>query len=221
MIWMLVGFVAAIVLSGKIVKADFTFGETTNLGPTVNSSYYDSDPSISTDGLRLFFSSNRPGGGYGNWDIWVVTRTDADGDWSTPVNLGRSVNSPAEELDPSISADGISLFFRSNRPGGLGEADLYATTRATIGDPWSEPVNLGSIVNSAGNDADPSISYDGLSLYFSTFSVFLQTSFQDPRPGGLGGDDIWVTTRSSISDTIYADPLQITTDKAQRAVITL
>ena len=203
----LIGIVVAILFGGGRAKADFTFGETTNLGPTVNSSYYDSDPSISADGLRLFFSSNRPGG-YGNWDIWVVTRADTDCDWSTPVNLGRSVNNPAEDMDPSISADGLSLFFRSNRAGGLGEADLYVTTRSTIGDPWSEPVNLGSIVNSEGNDADPSISHDGLSLYFSTFSVFLQSSFQDPRPGGLGGDDVWVTIRSSISDT-WSEPINL------------
>jgi len=60
-------------LTAEVVNADFTFGELTNLGPTVNSSSHDSAPSISADGLTLFFDSDRPGG-HGGIDIWITTQ---------------------------------------------------------------------------------------------------------------------------------------------------
>lgn len=70
---LLVGFVAAMVIGDGSAKADFTFGEPVNLGPTVNSSAEDVGPSISTDGLELYFLSERPGG-YGGADIWISRR---------------------------------------------------------------------------------------------------------------------------------------------------
>ena len=70
---LLIGVVAAIVLGGESAKADFTFGEPTNLGPTVNSAHREIQPCISTDGLSLYFGSNRPGTS-GERDIWVSTR---------------------------------------------------------------------------------------------------------------------------------------------------
>ena len=181
------------------VYADFTFGEPTNLPAQVDSSSWDDDLCVSASGLSLFFGSTRPGG-YGEYDIWVSTRANVNGDWDTPVNIGATVNSPYRETDPSISADGLSLFFSSYRPGGSGGSDLYVTTRVTTEDPWREPVNLGPIVNSTGNDSDPSISVDGLSLYFSTYD--------GPRPGGLGGDDIWITSRASTSDA-WREPVNL------------
>jgi hypothetical protein len=154
-----------------------------NLGPTVNSSSEDWSPSISTDGLTLFFGSDRPGG-LGNWDIWVTTRATKDDDWSAPVNLGPTVNSSALDYGPSISADGLTLFFTSVRPGGYGSGDLWVTTRATTEDDWGTPVNLGPIVNSLAAEGIPSISADGREIYFSDGTA--------PRPGGLGGGgDIW------------------------------
>jgi len=195
----LFGFVTAIVVGSGSANADFTFGTPTNLGPTVNSSDGDFDVGISADGLFLYFGSFRPGG-YGDADIWVATRPTQNDLWDTPVNLGPTVNSPYIDSDPSLSTDGLSLFFRSHRPGGSGAGDLYVTTRATTDNPWREPVNLGPIVNSEGSDSDPCISADGLYLYFSTFI--------EPRPGGLGGDDIWVTTRPSTSDP-WGEPINL------------
>jgi hypothetical protein len=190
----LVGVVATIVLGGT-AKADFTFGEPTNLPAYIaNSSsslYYGDDLCVSACGRFLFFGSTRPGG-QGGCDIWSAARESISNEWSTPVNLGATVNSPTDDTDPSISVDLLSLFFRSERSGGFGGSDLYVTTRATIEDPWGEPINLGPTVNSTGNDSDPSISADGLSLYFSTW--------QGPRPGGMGGDDIWVTTRKTTDE---------------------
>ena len=144
----LLGFLAAIVFSGGIANADFIFGEPTNMGPTVNSSAEDYDPSISADGLTLFIQSNRPGG-YGSRDLWVTTRATKADAWGTPVNLGPTVNTAYEECCPDISADGLSLFFWSGRPGGFGGRDLWVTARATTSDPWGPPVNLGPTVNTS------------------------------------------------------------------------
>jgi len=200
---LVVGFVASIVLINGSVKADFTFGEPTNLPAYIanssSSSYYGDDLCVSACGRFLFFGSTRPGG-QGGYDIWSAARASVSDDWGTPVNLGATVNRSTDDTDPSISVDLLSLFFRSERSGGSGGSDLYVTTRATTEDPWSEPVNLGPTVNSTGNDSDPSISADGLSLYFSTW--------QGPRPGGLGGDDIWVTTRKTADDT-WSEPVNL------------
>ena len=161
------------------------WGTPVNLGPTVNSSSEDWSPSISTDGLTLFFGSNRPGG-LGNWDIYVTTRATKDDDWSAPVNLGPTVNSSALDYGPCISADGLTLFFTSVRPGGYGNNDIWVTTRATTEDDWGTPVNLGPIVNSLANEGIPSISADGREIYFSDGGYG-----KAPRPGGIGGIDIW------------------------------
>jgi len=148
-------------------KADFVFGEPVNLGPTVNSGSGEWGPSISSDGLQLYFSSFRSGGS-GDWDMWISTRITAEDDWGVPTNLGSTVNSNAEDGDQSISSDGLELYFDSERSGGSGGADLWVSKRATTDEPWGAPVNLGSIVNSSSNERYPSISADGLELYFNT-----------------------------------------------------
>jgi hypothetical protein len=84
----LLGFVAAVVLAaGGRAKADFTFGRPTNLGANINSSAYDGDPSISADGLELFFESRRSGG-HGNADIYVSKRASKDDPWGPCMNIG-------------------------------------------------------------------------------------------------------------------------------------
>ena len=177
--------VLLVISSREYTRADFTFGEPTNLGPTVNSPRSDGLMSITANGLSLFFNSNRPGG-YGNYDVWVATREEIDGDWSEPTNLGPTINSSVEDGAPSISADGLTLFFESSRPGGYGNNDLYVTTRQTSDDSFGPPVNLGSTVNSSSLDSGPCISFDGLALFFMS-----------SRPGGSGGDNIWFTTRET------------------------
>ena len=147
-------------LTAAVANADFIFGEPTNLGQPVNSSYADTLPSISADGLEMYFDSyNRPGG-YGGWDTWVTRRKTIDDDWSTPVNLGPPVNSSAWDGAPCISADELEFYFCSQRPGGYGGWDILVTRRATKDDTWGQPTNLGSTVNSSAWDACPSISAD-------------------------------------------------------------
>lgn len=81
--------------------------------------------SISHDGLLLFFGSDRPGGSGGH-DLWVTRRATTNDPWGTPVNLGPTINSSAVyDQTPNISADCSTLFFSSNRPGGVGGSDLW------------------------------------------------------------------------------------------------
>ncbi len=169
-------------------NADFTYGEATNLGPTVNSPASDYSARLSTDGLSLYFPSARSGGSGGR-DIYVTTRATTSDPWGTPVNLGPTVNSSADDYSLSISADDLALYFVSKRSGGSGAYDIWVTTRASKDAPWETPMNLGPTVNSAADDYSVGISTDGLTLYFTS-----------NRGGGSGGYDVWVTTRPSTLD---------------------
>jgi len=175
------------------------WGEAVNLGPAVNSSSYDGEPGISSDGLSLYFGSKRPGG-YGKADIWVATRASTSDPWEKAVNLGPTINTEADDIDVCISADGLSLYFDSFREGGHGSIDLWVATRETPSDPWQEPVNLGTAVNGLSGDSAPSISADGKVLFFSDFF--------DPRPGGQGNADIWMTMRATVSDP-WGEPVNL------------
>jgi len=79
----------------------------------VNSPSWDSGPDISSDGLKLFFDSTRPGG-YGSTDIWVTSRATTDDPWGVPVNIGPIVNTSNDDHTACISADGSILYFYSN-----------------------------------------------------------------------------------------------------------
>jgi Tol biopolymer transport system component len=110
-------------------------------------------------------------------------------EWSMPVNLGATVNSPAVDNLPALSKDGLSFYFTSNRPGGSGALDLWVSRRAGIDEPWGSPVNLGPTVNSSDNDAAPNLSRDGHYLFITS-----------NRPGGAGSNDIWVSWRADVHD---------------------
>ena len=89
-------------------------------------------PTIRFDGRELFLSSSRPGGGaFGLRDFWVSTRETVFDLWSPPENAGFSLNTASNELTPSLSADGLSLLFASDRPDPdrVGLLDLYVATR--------------------------------------------------------------------------------------------
>jgi len=157
------------------------WGTPENLGPTVNSTDFDSQPSLAADGLTLFFRSDRPGnvGGSDN-DVWMCTRPRVGAPWGAPTNLGTPVNSSSEEGRAWPTADGLALFFMSNRQGGKGYRDLWMATRRSKAEPFGEPVNLGATVNSSSQDWAPALSADGRTLYFDS-----------DRPGGQGGRDLW------------------------------
>jgi hypothetical protein len=168
------------------------WGTPVNLGATVNSSSDDLGAFISSDGLSLYFASDRSNG-YGSFDLFVTTRATTSSSWNTPVNLGDTVNSSSSDYAPSISTDGLSLFFTSLRPGGYGTFDIYVTTRTSVSDPWGPPVNLGPKINSPSEDGSPNISTDGSTLYFMSnghgghgfFDIFEAPIFSVPTCGDL------------------------------------
>lgn len=163
------------------------WGKPVNLGPTVNSPADEHGPSISSDGLSLYFSGVwdvlTRSGGFGQADIWLTTRKTIADPWGKPVNLVAPVNSPLQDESPSISEDGLSLYFNSVRPRGQGIMAVWVTRRKTIRDPWSTPVNVGPAVNSSGWEANPDISRDGSTLYFAS-----------PRSGSSGRTDLWMVS---------------------------
>ena len=199
---MSVAFAVLTIIGGGSARADFTFGEPVNLGPTVNSAGVECFATISSDGLELYLFDLdflRPGG-LGGMDMWMTRRSAVSAAWGEPANLGPPVNSEYDDVKPSISADGLTLYFGSNRPGGYGGFDLWMSTRANIADDWGKPVNLGETVNSEADEAFCYISPDGLELYFNEFGV--------PRPGGYGESDIWVARRAT-GDDPWTEPVNL------------
>jgi Tol biopolymer transport system component len=180
--------VLALGLAAGVANAGFLISDPANLGPPINSEGGAASVAISADGLELYFVSERAGGS-GEADIWVATRPTTEDDWGEPINLGSVVNSSAWDAEPAISADGLSLYFASGRAGGLGQMDIYLTTRPTKDDPWSEPVGLEPPVNGPAWDDTPYITADGLELYFAS-----------DRAGGYGLSDVYVATRLTTED---------------------
>ncbi len=128
--------------------------------------------SVSADGKLLFFTSceyekgkSAHGRTYGSCDIYLSHKIGNK--WSKPKNLGHQVNSKYWESQPSFSADGKTLYFASNRPGGKGKIDIWKTEMQKDST-WSQPVNLGDTVNTPGEDQSPFIHYDNKTLYFSS-----------------------------------------------------
>jgi hypothetical protein len=115
-----------------------TLGDDGSFGPAVlvpelSSQYNDNRTAIRRDGLEFFLSSDRPNGRIGTNDIWVSTRGSTLDPWSTPVNLGPTVNYPGFVTGaPALSWDGTTLYFYSTRPGGFGGRDLYVATRRKL-----------------------------------------------------------------------------------------
>jgi Tol biopolymer transport system component len=164
----------------------------TKLESPVNSPASEFFPSLSADGLELYFSEGYPNvtscearsGGYGHTDLWVSTRASKDDLWGEPQNLGPVVNSENADDEPCISADGLELYFMSDRPG-ASNSDIFVTTRLTKDDPWGEPVKLSSNINSNQYEYTPFISPDGLLIFFSR---------------GYSKAHVWVSKRASTKD---------------------
>jgi Tol biopolymer transport system component len=157
-------------------------GAKVHLPAPINTADLDCCPVVTADGNTMYFSSDRAGG-YGNDDIYVTTFSG--GAWSTPVNLGATVNSSGAECARWLSADGNTLLFISWRDGGQGECDLWTTTR-TAG-VWGAPVNLGANVNTAANEW-------GASFRCNNGAVGGIIYYGSGRAGGYGGMDLWQAT---------------------------
>jgi hypothetical protein len=141
------------------------FGAPESLGNLVGNQALES-PSLSADGLTLFFTVWDSA--HATNDIYQATRNSIGDPWGNVIMLSSAINLPGyNDAQPSISGDGLMLFFNSNRPGGFGAFDLYVSTRSSINAPWEPAINLGAQVNTARDDKGPSISADGRLLYFA------------------------------------------------------
>ena len=139
---------AAVLLSSSALaeRKYSDWGPPVNLGcGTINSASDDQGPAVSKKGLSLYFGSNRVSpDASGGIDLYVAQRLSKREPWGEPRNLGPTVNSPSIDNIPSFSRDGHWMFFNSNRPGSLGDIDLYASYRAHVHDDfaWETPFNL-------------------------------------------------------------------------------
>lgn len=139
-----------------------------NLGPAVNSKAWDSQPSISSDGRFLFFSSNRPGG-FGNKDIYVSFKRK-DGTWSMAKNLGETINTKGDEEAPFIHADGSTLYFMSDGHPGMGSSDIYLSKTRDYNE-WAQPLNIGYPINTKDREGAVFVTADGSTGYFSKETI--------------------------------------------------
>ncbi len=175
------------------------WGTPQNLGPNINTSSGEFAPAFSLDGHRLYFQSNRPGG-FGGQDIYVSRRHNKRDDfgWQPPENLGSGVNTAAQELQPVAPFEDnetgvITLYFTSNRPGGLGGDDIYATTLQP--DETFGPAVLVPELSSPASDSGPALRRDGLEMFLASDRLGSIIG-----PNGLPSTDLWISTRPSTSD---------------------
>ncbi len=152
-----------------------------NLGPPLNTAGNEGAQTITANGRHLYFAAcNRPDG-LGSCDIYYARR---EGDrWSVPVNPGPPLNSYLWDSQPSISADGNTIYFTSSRKGSMGPMDIWKATRNEKGN-WNTPQNMGPLINTGGNELSPFIHHDNNTLYFAS----------DGHPG-MGGLDIFYSRR--------------------------
>jgi WD40-like Beta Propeller Repeat len=168
---------------------DFAWQPAENLGAGVNSFSLDEGPSyFENDEVgvpQLYFSSSRLSGGPGSI---FVSEQAADGSFG-PAVLVFELSGLGNTRRPSIGHDGREIFFTSNRPGSIADSqDLWVATRETVFDAWSEPINLGSPLNTELVDVQPYISSDRETLFFAS-----------NRPSG-GPTDLYMSTRTKLPE---------------------
>ncbi len=167
----------------KKERLDTNFADPKNLGRPINTELNEGVASIAADGQTIYFTGcNRPDG-LGDCDIYEA---ELDGtEWKNVRNVGE-LNSPYWDSQPSISSDGKTIYFVSNRPGAMGgedDADIYVSTLGADGK-WSPPRNLGAPINTKKREDSPFIIAGSGALYFSSAGH-----------GGEGGLDFFVAKR--------------------------
>lgn len=151
--------------------------------------------SVSADGKLLFFTACNRNDGFGSCDIYFSRLKD--GQWTIPANAGAPLNTMAWESQPSVSANADYLYFASNRPGGKGQKDIWRCALngfSSSGMPiWGKPENLGSSINTAGNELSPFIHFNDSLLYFVSDKWI-----------GMGKNDVFFS--KIINDTAWSKP---------------
>lgn len=168
------------------------WSQPSSVSDMINSPNNEGTCTISGDGRTLIFTSCLGRKGYGSCDLFISYKIGND--WTKPKNLGSSVNSRYWESQPSLSADGRTLYFVSDRPGGLGKRDIYVSYLKKDGT-WSPPINLSKPVNSEEDEVSPFIHANGQTLYFAS----------DGHPG-FGSFDIFY---SELSENVWQEPVNL------------
>ena len=180
------------------VKKEGKWSTAMNMGQPLNTNCNEGAQSISADGQFMFFAAiGRTVNGrfYESSDIYW-TRRKGNG-WEPVKNIGAPINTGFWESQPCISSDGKTLYFVSNKPGGLGESDIYSSTLKSD-NTWSTPVNMGPVINTPGREFSPFIHPDDQTLYFAS----------DYLPG-LGGFDIFYSRKNALGQ--FQKPINIGT----------
>ncbi len=154
--------------------------KTTKLNKNINTKYWESHGVISTDGNKLIFASDRPGG-YGGLDLYFSVKVN--GDWGPPINLGPEINTPFNEDRPFTINNGKTLFFSSQGHVNMGGYDLFRS-EAQKNNSWSQPVNLGFPLNTPDDNIYFLPAGNGKSGYCSIFK----------EKEGFGNEDIYKVT---------------------------
>ncbi len=149
-------------------QAGGKWGNVTNLGDVVNSERWDSHPSLSHSGDTLFFASNR-NGGFGSNDIYFTYKNNK-GQWVPPQNLGPTINTKGNDISPFYHPEHNVLYFSSNgQLLNFGNFDIYKAYRKD-GD-WTEPRNIGPLVNTEGNEHFFTIDSESEKLFYSRSDI--------------------------------------------------
>ncbi|NNM95271.1 MAG: OmpA family protein [Bacteroidia bacterium] len=180
------------------MQADGNYSVGTALPPPFNTGRNEGGPAITIDDKSLFFTicQSEAEGSYRNCDIYYTNYEK--GRWTKIENLGQQVNDPgAWDSQPSVTADGTTLYFASDRTGGIGKSDIYKTIKDPKTGEWSPPINLGEPINTPGNEKSPFIHTDSHTLYFSS-------DYSAGKHLGLGGYDIFYSRADSAGN--WKDP---------------
>ncbi|WP_332919200.1 OmpA family protein [Persicobacter psychrovividus] len=140
------------------------WSEPKNLGRTVNTSAWESQPALSADGRTLFFVSDRRGG-FGRRDIYYTTKTD-NGLWTPATNLGKNINTSGDEIGPFIHVNNQRLYFSSNGHKGMGGFDFFYSDRLPGGE-FGPAENLGYPINDHNDQSSLTVNADGSLGYIS------------------------------------------------------
>lgn len=136
-----------------------------SISPNINTPNNEGTCTISADGQNLIFTSCMGRRGYGSCDLFESRKVGEE--WTVPVNLGPEVNSAAWESQPSLSSDGRTLYFVSDRRGGVGNKDIYVSYKLENGK-WTKAENLGPRINTPYDEISPFIHVNGRTLFVAS-----------------------------------------------------
>ncbi len=191
--------------NGNILLSEYEKGKWNSPGKpdinSLNSSYRETSISITDDESELFFTSDMRKG-LGGRDIYYMKRVKRN-KWTKPFNLGDSVNSERNEECVHVSPGGDTIWFSSNRFGGMGGYDIYMSVKDDMG-LWSEAINIGVPANSQSND-----------MFYKPAKENKESWLASDRQGGYGGFDIYFLDHSgNIIQKAKADTLSLWQDTA-------